>query len=45
MAKDPVCKMTVDERTKFTSVYQGRNYYFCSPICKEDFDRNPGKYT
>ncbi|MBS7622165.1 YHS domain-containing protein [Candidatus Bathyarchaeota archaeon] len=45
MVEDPICGMTVDESSRFTSIYQGRTYYFCSRSCKEDFDRNPGKYT
>jgi YHS domain-containing protein len=45
MAADPVCKMQVDEKkTKHTSTYQGITYYFCSNMCKQSFDRNPGKY-
>jgi len=46
MAIDPVCKMTVDEKTaKFTSVYQGKTYYFCAPGCKKAFDNNPEQYV
>jgi YHS domain-containing protein len=45
MAKDPVCKMNVDERTaKFKSDYKGKTYYFCSAACKSTFDKNPVKY-
>lgn len=30
MAKDPVCKMTVDEKkAAATSIYKGKTYYFC----------------
>ena len=46
MAIDPICKMTVDEKTaKFTSVYNGKTYYFCGPGCKKAFDANPVKYV
>jgi YHS domain-containing protein len=39
MAKDPVCGMEVDEqKTKFTSTYKNRTYYFCSEACKSKFD-------
>jgi Cu+-exporting ATPase len=24
--------------------YQGRTYYFCNPMCKESFQKNPAKY-
>ena len=46
MTKDPVCQMNVEEsKAKATSNYQGKTYYFCSPACKEKFERNPGQYT
>lgn len=45
MAKDPVCKMEVNEKTaKLKSDYNGKTYYFCSPGCKSTFDKNPAKY-
>lgn len=46
MAKDPVCGMDVDERQAAgKSEYQGQTYYFCSPGCKQAFDKNPEKYA
>jgi YHS domain-containing protein len=46
MAVDPICKMTVDEKTaKFTSEYKGKKYYFCAPGCKKKFDTDPAKYA
>ncbi len=46
MAKDPVCGMDVDEKTAAgQSVYQGKTYYFCSPGCKQAFDKEPQKYV
>ena len=46
MAKDPVCGMDVDEKTAAAkSEYQGQTYYFCSPGCKRDFDKDPQKYV
>ncbi|MDH7592805.1 MAG: YHS domain-containing protein [Methanomicrobiales archaeon] len=46
MAIDPICGMTVDEKTaKFRSEYQGKTYYFCAPGCKKKFDREPEKYA
>jgi YHS domain-containing protein len=43
---DPVCQMQVDQNTAAAvSEHGGRKYYFCSPGCKEKFDRNPGQYT
>ena len=45
MAKDPVCGMSVDEKTaKFKSEHMGKTYYFCSQVCKTTFDKNPTKY-
>ncbi len=46
MVKDPVCKMSVDEKmTKFRSDYQGVAYYFCSSECKKRFDTDPSRYA
>jgi YHS domain-containing protein/uncharacterized membrane protein len=46
MAKDPVCGMQVDEKKAAgKSEYQGQTYYFCSPGCKADFDKDPQKYA
>jgi YHS domain-containing protein len=43
---DPVCHMQVDQNTAAAvSEHAGRKYYFCSPGCKEKFDRNPGQYA
>lgn len=46
MAIDPICKMTVDEKTaEFKSEYNGETYYFCAPGCKATFEEDPGKYA
>ena len=46
MAKDPVCKMEVDEKTaKYKSTHMGKVFYFCSSSCKSDFDKNPMSYV
>ncbi|HLN45985.1 MAG: YHS domain-containing protein [Chloroflexota bacterium] len=46
MMKDPVCGMTVDEKTaKIKSDYMGKTYYFCNASCKATFDKNPSKYA
>jgi Cu+-exporting ATPase len=46
MVKDPVCGMTIDEKTaKGQSEYKGQTYYFCAAICKTRFDQNPAKYV
>ena len=45
MVLDVVCKMEIDEKTaKWKSDYKGKTYYFCAPMCKQKFDRNPEKY-
>lgn len=44
--KDPICGMTVDEKSaKFKSEHMGKTYYFCSAMCKQRFDSNPHKYA
>jgi len=46
MAKDPVCKMEVDEeKAAATSEYKGVTYYFCCEGCKAAFEKDPGKYV
>jgi YHS domain-containing protein len=46
MEIDPVCGMEVDPKTAAgKSEYQGKTYYFCSPGCKRDFDKEPQKYV
>ncbi len=45
MPKDPICNMEVNEKkTKWKSVYEGQTYYFCCPVCKEEFESNPRKH-
>ncbi len=39
---DPVCGMQIETTDAVgQSGYEGRTYYFCSPVCKETFDANP----
>jgi len=46
MERDPVCRMdVVPEHAAGTSEYQGQTYYFCSPSCKQQFDRQPERYA
>lgn len=45
MAKDPVCGMDVDEATaKHKAKYKGKIHYFCGPVCKASFEKNPEKF-
>jgi P-type Cu+ transporter len=46
MAKDPVCKMKVNEKSAiFKSQYGGKTYCFCSQPCVEKFENKPGLYV
>ena len=39
MARDPICGMYVDETTATIKSFKyGKNYYFCSEACKDQFD-------
>ncbi|NOT55454.1 MAG: alpha-glucan family phosphorylase [Deltaproteobacteria bacterium] len=42
--KDPVCGMTVNVDTNFTTSHERRTYYFCSDLCRRKFVADPGKY-
>ncbi|NPV69117.1 MAG: YHS domain-containing protein [Firmicutes bacterium] len=43
---DPVCHMEVDQDTAAgESEYKGRRYFFCSPRCKAEFEKEPSRYA
>lgn len=42
---DPVCRMTVPKGTETTLLFGGKQYGFCSGICKTRFERNPETYV
>jgi Cu+-exporting ATPase len=43
--KDPVCGMMVDPQKAAGKVeYAGKTYFFCSPRCKERFEKEPEKF-
>ena len=44
-AKDPVCGMEVDKKTKYRAEYNGKTYYFCSQACMSTFQKDPGRYV
>ena len=45
MAIDPVCRMQLKKNNATAqSVYHRRKYYFCTPSCKESFDKDPERY-
>ena len=44
--RDPVCGMTLESYdVAFSRAYGGRTYHFCSPVCRERFDHDPGRYV
>jgi len=43
--KDPVCGMTVTEKSPHHLVHQGVSVYFCCAGCKDRFAANPEKYS
>lgn len=43
LGKDLVCDMEVTDST-YTTVYEGKTYYFCAEHCKEEFLKEPQKY-
>ncbi len=46
MTMDPVCGMTIEEKTAAaTASYEGRTYHFCSAGCKSKFEKEPKKYA
>jgi len=45
MAKDLVCGMEVDEKAGLKTEYLGKDYYFCSPICRSRFEKDPQGYV
>ncbi|MDD4954280.1 MAG: permease, partial [Candidatus Omnitrophica bacterium] len=41
MVKDPVCGMTVDEKTAIKLVKDGKEFFFCSSSCRDKFAKKP----
>ena len=44
-AEDPICHMPTENDMKDTAVYKNKTYGFCSPLCKDEFKKNPEKYV
>ncbi|NWF87123.1 YHS domain-containing protein [Candidatus Bathyarchaeota archaeon] len=45
-AKDPVCGMSVNEKTsKHKTEFRGKTYYFCTSACESAFNQNPEIYV
>ena len=46
LALDPVCGMTVDEKsTKYKMDWNGSTFFFCSPGCLASFKSDPNRYV
>ncbi len=46
MERDPVCGMEIKDTIKAEEIeYKGKAYYFCSTLCKIQFEQEPGKFT
>jgi YHS domain-containing protein len=43
--KDPVCGMSVDERSEFHTQFEGKKYFFCSEDCRKQFEAEPDEYV
>jgi len=43
-ATDPVCGMSVDPATALSATHDGRDFYFCSPHCRDTFTADPAAY-
>lgn len=44
-AIDPVCGMTVATAGAKSTVYGGKAWYFCSPVCRDKFEAAPQQYA
>jgi len=42
--KDPVCGMQVTKSSLYNSLFEEKEYYFCSAGCKANFDSSPLKF-
>lgn len=46
MVHDPVCGMEIKDISKAEkSDYKDEIYYFCSTLCKSQFEQDPEKYV
>ena len=43
--KDPVCGMDVSEFSEFHTMFDGKEYFFCSDKCQQKFLETPQKYA
>jgi YHS domain-containing protein len=45
MKRDPVCGMLIDPADALRLEYHGETYYFCSHLCKREFEDCPDEYA
>ena len=43
--RDPVCGMSVDPNTGYGKMHEGHLYRFCSKVCLDKFEDDPGRYA
>ena len=43
--RDPVCGMNVARETPYRTEYKDKEYFFCSPGCRENFLKDPDRYS
>lgn len=44
MVKDIVCGMDINESSSIKEEHEGKDYYFCSESCKNQFNEDPKKF-
>jgi xanthine dehydrogenase accessory factor len=42
---DPVCAMTVEVGSEYRASHEGRIYYFCCRMCREEFEGDPERFA
>ncbi len=45
MVTDPVCGMAVERESAPHFRHDGETYFFCSPLCREEFASTPDRFT
>lgn len=46
MMKDIVCGMDISEnKGSVTATYKGKEYAFCSPGCRDKFEKSPDQFA
>jgi YHS domain-containing protein len=45
MKSDPVCGMLINPADALRLEYHGKTYYFCSHLCRREFEDRPDEYA